>query len=72
MKKKHKGYIIKVIFWGDSITPMYKYKLYKPRKYWFPKLLWVEDVHRNRIGSKISNKFDWLIEQYKLALERWS
>jgi hypothetical protein len=73
VKKKYKGYIIKVNFWGDSITPMYKYKLYKPRKYWFPKLLWTQDFHRRELkGDKISNQFCDIIEEYERSIRRWN
>lgn len=51
---------------------MYKYKLYKPRKNWFSKLVWVEDIHRDKIGSNLSNKFDDVINNYEYELNRWS
>ena len=71
MKYKYKEYIIKVTTWGDSITPMYRYRLIQPRKWWFGSVLWIEDVHRNSVGNKVSNRFDWLIEQYEREVRRW-
>jgi len=71
MKEEYKGFIIKVSFWGDSITPMYKYKLYKPRKYWFPKCIWTEDIHRKDVIGKLSNGFDTVISNYQDELDRW-
>jgi hypothetical protein len=68
---EYNGYLIKVHTWGDSTTTIYRYTLCKPRKWWFSKLLWVEDIHKDRMPSKISDKFDWVIKQYKNEMERW-
>lgn len=71
-KHEYKGYIIKVYFWGDSITPMYKFKLYKPRKNWFPKLVWVEDLHREELEGNMTDNFDKVINIYEEELKMWS
>lgn len=72
MKKEHKGFIIRVSFWGDSITPMYKFRLYKPKKYWFDKLIWTESIHRDDISGKLSDEFDNVIGNYYSMLKRWN
>lgn len=51
MKYNYKGYTIKSTFVGDSITPVYLYKVYKPRKHWFPILVWKETLHRENISN---------------------
>ena len=74
MKYEYKGYIIKVTTWGDSTTTIYRYRLMQPKKWGIFKynsLLWMEDVHRDRMGNKISDRFDWLIEQYEKEEIRW-
>lgn len=71
MKTLYKGFIIKVTTWGDTTTRLYRYRLYKPRKWWLPKLLWIEDLHKDKMPPKISDNFDWLIGQYEREVDRW-
>jgi hypothetical protein len=70
MKSEYKGYIIKTSFWGDSTTPMYKYRLYRKRRYWFPKLVWSQSLHRKEVPI-ISHKYDYVIGCYQRELQRW-
>jgi hypothetical protein len=72
MKTEYKGFIIKVSQWGDSITPMYKFKLYRKRKRWFPKLVWSQSLHRKEMTDKVHHRFDYIIDCYQEELERWS
>lgn len=71
MKKTYKGFIVKVEFWGDSITPIYRFRLYKPRKFLPSKLVWTQTIHRSDIKGALSSKFDFVIESYLKELDRW-
>lgn len=72
MSEYYKGFIIKVNFWGDSTTPMYRYRLYKRRKFWFPELVYSKSYHKSELGKRISNKYDSVIEEYLISQELWN
>ena len=69
--KEHRGFLFKVIFTGDSITPVYEIRMYRPRKWWFPELLWIETVHRDNIISA-GQLFDSVIAGYNMEQQRWA
>lgn len=70
------GYSIKVSFWGDSTTPMYKYKIYKPKKFLgftMNQHVYTTDFHRRSlIGDSVRNTCPVALKQYKDSLRRWS
>lgn len=63
-------YVVKVSFYGDSITPLYKFKVYRPRKNWFNKLIYVEKIHRDKIQS-MSQSAEKVVDSYLGVLKLW-
>ena len=70
MKYEHKGYIVKISFVGDPTTPIYRFKVYKPRKRWFPTLAWEARVHIADIDT-IRNVIDKILLDYEKDKARW-
>ena len=71
MEYEHRDYFIKIDFVGDSITPVYRFRLHKEKRFWFPKVLWEETIFREDIKNyKIS--CDKVIDNYEKNKARWN
>lgn len=70
MKKiEHKGYLFKIKFVGDAITPIYEFKMYKKKNFLFKEYLWKEIIHRNEIIS-YRKSCDTVINEYMKEMRR--
>ena len=65
-----RGYIVKIIFVGDPSDSFFRFKLYKPRKRWFPVKLWTETIHRDHI-SHYKETCELVIRNYEEDANRW-
>lgn len=71
MKKvQRNGFLIKIDSVGDSITPVYRFRLYLHRKNWFPQFLHVEHIHRDRVET-IDKSIDNVIAKYREIRDAW-
>lgn len=72
-KYEYKGYLFKVTFFGDAITPTYNFDMYKKSKFlWFDRWekIWRENFHREEIIN-VENSLDKVIDKYNSNHEKW-
>jgi hypothetical protein len=71
MIKEHNGYVFKIKYNFFSTSICYRFKMYKKRKFWFPKHVWTQNIYHDEVGSRLSDKFDFVIDCYYKELNRW-
>lgn len=64
MKINDGNFIIKIIFIGNSTSPLYLFKVYENRDGWFAKPVWKETIHRDDIIS-LKSVCDQVMNNYR-------
>lgn len=75
MKINVGNYVVKVNFWGDNITPMYKFKVYKTKRwliFTFNELVGIADYHRKElVNDRVADTCNKAIEYVESSIRRW-